>query len=183
MQTPAIQTKNKIWQGFLNIMKNKVRQMVEPSEQPPKKTLGDAEPKTNNLDIARADSMNTSSEIEEQFSKSINKLNPESVNQLLEVLSIIRRSSPRHRFEILMAYQKAVKDVSAKHNINRTSIADLCTRRLGSTGKGARFKFVDLIEDWLMKGGVALQSRIKTHTYDHQHQKIAEFFGNGGIIR
>ena len=182
MNPQTIKSKNKIRQDLLNDV-NAVWQIVEALEKRSQKMFGHEDPTTHTLGFACVHLMNASSEIEEQISKSNKNLNPKSVDQLLEILSAIRWSGPKHRFEILVAYRKAVKDVSAKHNIERNTVADLCVRRLGYTGKGATFKFVDLVEDWLMKEGVALQNLIKIHTHNHQHQKIDRFFGNGGIIR
>lgn len=182
MHPQANQGKTKMRQDILNGV-NKVWQEIDALEKLSQKTFGEEDPMTNSIGLIWVHLMNASIEIEEQISKSNGKLSPKSVDQLLEILSSIRWSDPTNRNEIRAAYQKAVRDVGAKYSIERNTMSDLCVRRLGYAGRGATEKFIDLVEDWLLKGGVALQNHIKKHTFNHQYQKIDEFFGNGGIIR
>jgi len=174
--------RQKIREAIFNDV-NSVWQIVESLEKKSIKSFGEHDPMTKTLGFACVHMMNTSSEIEERVSESINKLKPESVDQLLEILSIIRWSGPENRYEINNSFQTAVKNVRTKYKKRRNTMADLCVRRLGFTGDGATDGFISLVEDWLLKDGSALKRHIKKHTHDHQHKKIDNFFESGGIVR
>ena len=162
---------------------NSVWQIVESLEKKSMKSFGEDDPMTKTLGFACVHMMNASFEIKERVSESTNKLKPKTVGQLLEILNIIKWSGPEHRYEINNAFQTAVKNVRTKYKKRRNTMADLCVRRLGFTGDGATDKFINLVEDWLLKNGSALNEHIKKHTHDYQHKKIDDFFESGGIIR
>jgi len=77
--------RQKIREAIFNDV-NSVWQIVESLEKKSIKSFGEHDPMTKTLGFACVHMMNTSFEIEERVSESINKLKPESVDQLLEIL-------------------------------------------------------------------------------------------------
>lgn len=162
---------------------NSAWRTVEVLEKKSREVLGETDPMTETLGFAAVHMMNASFDIEEHVSEGTNKLSLRSVTQLLEILSIIRWSSPKYRRETSEAYQTALKNVRSKYKLERNTMADLCVRRLGLIGEGGTDQFLSLVEDWLFGKGTGLSKLIKEHAHDHQYQKIDEFFNSGGVIQ
>jgi len=171
----------KIREGFLQDI-NSVWRTIEILEKNSKATLGETDPMTETLGFAAVHMMNASIDIGEQISENTNKLSHRSITQLLEVLSIIKWSGPKHSGETREAYQTAVEKISSKYRVDRKTIDDLCVRRLGFIGQGSTDQFRNLVEDWLLKNGTSLSKLIKKHTYKSQYQRIDKFFDNGRIV-
>lgn len=182
-QTTGFKSNNqKIRQEILREI-NSIWKIVEALEKKSKDALGETNPTTEALGFVAVHMMNASFEIDGHISECTNKLSPKSVSQLLEILSIIRCAGPKCRSDIREAYQTALKNVRSKYKRRRNTMADLCVRRLGFSGQGGTDQFLSLVEDWLFSKGTGLSELIKEHTYDHQYQKIDEFFKSGGIIQ
>jgi len=162
---------------------NSVWGTVEALEKKSKATLGETNPMTEILGFTAVHMMNASFEIEEQILENTNKLSYSSVTQLFEILNIIRWLDPKSRSETHEAYQTAVQRISSKYSVDRNTMIDLCVRRLGFVGQGSTDLSLNLVEDWLFKKGTGLSKLIKAHTYEHQYQRVNEFFNSGRVIQ
>lgn len=138
---------------------------------------------TESIGFAAVHLMNAVMEIEDRLAILINKLSGKSINQIMDVIFMIKYSGANNIYKVQEVFQNALECVSKKYQIERNTVADLCTRRLGFTGAGATDNFLHLVANWLFKNDESLKMLIKKHSAQTMHQKIEEFFNSGGRIQ
>ena len=152
-------------------------------EERSKTYLGEDDPVSETLGYLFVHHMNASMEIEDHIVESTNKFKSRSLDQLFDVLHYIFWSGPKNFRQIKDSHQAALNSVKKKYGVRRNTIADLCVRRLGLEGRGGTDIFLGLVEGWLFRNETDLQKLIKKHTEKRMHQKVDDFFINGGVIK
>ena len=161
-------------QDILNEME-KVWDTVSTIEKASKEILDEGNPILESLGFAYIHMMNTCQEIEDNLNQgSGNKLEPKSLSQIIDVLTIIKLTGAKYRNELIDAYQTAVKEVGRSNGIHRNIVADACTRRLQLN----RDEFLDLIERWLNGKSCEIERTLKVHSNISEHSLISGFFQN-----
>lgn len=159
-------------QDILNEME-KVWDTVSTIEKASKEILDEGNPILESLGFAYIHMMNTCQEIEDNLNQgSGNKLEPKSLSQIIDVLTIIKWTGAKYRNELIDAYQTAVQEVGRSNGIHRNTVADACTRRLQLDCHG----FINLVERWLTEDSRELERTLKAHCNISEHSLISGFF-------
>ncbi len=107
------------------------------------------------------------------------KLQIKSTEQILEVIQITRNGF-RAGLPIKDSYNTAVQQVSQKYRRTYQTIADGCTRRLGSI-KAEKFR--ELLMESFSGNHDPLISTLKKHSLYGSHKLIDKFFSNQNPIQ
>jgi len=158
----------------------KVWNKVDRIEKAAKEILNEGNPILESLGFAGVHMMNAYQEIEDNLAQGTgNKLEPQTLAQLIDVLTRIKWTGTKYRHGLIDAYQTAVREVGKFNSIHRNTIADGCTRRLQLD----RDRFLDLVERWLAGDSGDLKLTLKAHCNISEHRLIDEFFQKKGGFR
>jgi len=95
-----------------------------------------------------------------------------TLDQIFDVLSLIRGESPESRYGLIDASNRAFLTTAKFYDIHRNTIADACTRRLQLDIE----EFRRLVSKWLSGDPLELMKVLKGHTSEHYHAEIDSFF-------
>lgn len=157
--------------GILNEMK-KAYEFVERIEKSSKEILPEDSQILETIGYACVHMMNACGDLEQDIYESSNKLEPSTVEQVLDVLSRIEGMLPKNRGALITAFQIVVVDVANCHGVLRNTIADACTRRLQLDRDG----FLDLVDEWLSGYSRNLELTFKAHCNPREQAVVVDFF-------
>lgn len=98
-------------------------------------------------------------------------LTPDSVRQLIDVLTLVRHAHSRG-VPVPRAYQDAVRDVSNRHRVRYQTIGDLCRRRLALRDVD---QFLDMLGRWLRGDATPLKQAMQRNA-DHVARPLIDTF-------
>jgi hypothetical protein len=139
------------------------------------RSFGHDDPISENIGYACVYLMNANIEIEENpnIEINLNMLEDITLDQIFDVLNLIRGEAPESQPSIAEAARRAFLTSSKFYGVHRNTIADACTRRLQLKLAG----FLELVQKWLNGDSSGPKAVLKSHTPEHYQSEIDRFFG------
>ena len=137
-------------------------------------SFGQDDPVSENIGYACTYLMNADIELEDYPDREINHnlLEDATLDQIFDVLSVIRGENPESHYDLIDATPRAFKTSEKFYNVHENTIRDACTRRLQLNIS----EFRELVKKWLNGDSSGLKAILKSHTPEHYHAEIDRFF-------
>ena len=137
-------------------------------------SFGQDDPVSENIGCACIYLMNADIELADYPDREINHnlLEDATLDQIFDVLNLIRGEGPESHYDLIDASQRAFITSVKFYSVHRNTIADACTRRLQLNIS----EFRELVKKWLNGDSSGIKAVLKSHTPEHYHSEIDRFF-------
>ena len=156
---------NYLWEEMLDLEKEVLR------------TRGEDDPITETIQMVATHMMNGNIELEDALYERLpskNRIEETTLNQLLDVLTIIKTSGPRDIDETRRTTAHASSLIAKAYGIEKNTIFDIWVRRLNLPGQTREFN--ELVFEWLTGRSDRLRQVIKAHVCESLRLAVDEFF-------
>jgi hypothetical protein len=137
-------------------------------------SFGQDDPVSENIGCACIYLMNADIELADYPDREINHnlLEDATLDQIFDVLNLIRGENPESHYDLIDATPRAFKTSEKFYNVHENTIRDACTRRLQLNIS----EFRELVKKWLNGDSSGIKAVLKSHTPGHYHTEIDRFF-------
>jgi len=156
---------NYLWKEMLNLEKHVL------------KSMGEDNPITESIQLVCTHMMNGSIELDDALYENLptqNQIEETTLNQLLDVLTMIKTSGPRSFEETRSATASSSALIARAYGIEKQTICDIWVRRLDLPGQTRGFN--ELVFEWLSGKPDRLRQVIKAHVGEILRSKVNIFF-------
>jgi hypothetical protein len=146
-------------------------------------TMGEDNPITETIQMVCTHMMNGNIELEDALYEKLptqNQIEETTLNQLLDVLTMIKTSGPRSFDETRSATASSSALIARAYGVEKQTICDIWVRRLDLPSQTKEFN--ELVFEWLSGKPDKLCQVIKIHIDVRLHPKINEFFSRPASV-
>jgi hypothetical protein len=141
------------------------------------KSMGEDNPITETIQLVCTHMMNGSIELDDAMYENLpvqNRIEGTTLNQLMDVLTMIKTSGPRNAEETKNATASASALIAKAYEVEKNTISDIWVRRLDLPGQTRGFN--ELVFEWLSGKPDRLRQVIKAHVEETLRSKVDKFF-------